>query len=218
MLKKDRVMNAVNLTTQSMESVLIERAVKGDLDAFNQLVLEYQSLVYNHAHALLGDPASAEDAAQESFIKAFQSLRQFRGGSFRAWMLRIVTNTVYDVLRQQKRHPIASLYPETNNGEEIESPQWIEDPSPSLQMMVEQREFTSTLYRMLDELPDVYRSALTLIDLHELDYMEAAQALGVPIGTVKSRLARARMYLKEKLKSRAEIGRNIADASLCLGV
>ncbi len=204
------------MTTQSLEPVLIGKAIQGDLDAFNQLVLEYQSLVYNHAYALLGDPASAEDAAQVSFIKAFQSLHQFRGGSFRAWMLRIVTNTVYDVLRQQKKYPIVSLYPETNDGDEIETPHWLADSAPSPQMVVEQKEFTSALYQILDELPDVYRSVLTLIDLYDLDYLEAANALNVPVGTIKSRLARARLKLKRKLKSRAVVERNMADASLCL--
>jgi RNA polymerase sigma-70 factor (ECF subfamily) len=211
-------MNAVNLTTQSLEPALIGKAIKGDLDAFNQLVLEYQPLVYNHAHALLGDPASAEDAAQVSFIKAFQSLQQFRGGSFRAWMLRIVTNTVYDVLRQQKKYPVVSLNPETNDGDEIETPHWLADSAPSPQKVVEQKEFTSALYQILDELPDVYRSVLTLIDLYDLDYLEAANALNVPVGTIKSRLARARLKLKKKLKSRAEVERNMADASLCLAV
>jgi RNA polymerase sigma-70 factor (ECF subfamily) len=198
-------MNSKNRLYEDEE--LVRSASAGDLDAFNQLVLWYQGLAYNHAQALLGDPALAEDASQESFIKAFQALHTFRGGSFRAWLLRIVTNTCYDLLRRSKKHPLQPLMPEDDNGDEIESPSWIADPSVSVQATVEQQEEEDHLYRMLDELPDVYRSAITLVDLYELDYDEAARALKVPVGTVKSRLARARLQMKEKLRQRAEFFR-----------
>ena len=183
------------------EVLLVKKASNGDLDAFNQLVLEFQSVAYNHAYALLGDPASAEDAAQEGFIKAFQSLTGFRGGSFRGWLLRIVTNSAYDMLRRSRRHPNQPLFPDDDNGDELESPAWLADPAAEVQEMVEQRELSKTIYGKLDELPAVYRSVLTLIDIYELDYTEAAEVLRVPIGTVKSRLARARMQMKGKLRS-----------------
>ena len=179
-------------------------ASKGDLEAFNQLVLSYQDLAYNHAHSILGDPASAEDATQEGFIKAFPGMNTFRGGSFRSWLLRIVTNSAYDWLRRSRRHPMQPLFPENEDGEEIESPLWIVDPAASVQDQVEKNEFSKTIYELLNELPEVFRSVLTLIDINEMDYAEAAEALGVPIGTVKSRLARARLQMQEKLKSRFE--------------
>lgn len=191
-------MNSKNRLYEDEE--LVKSASAGDLDAFNQLVLWYQNLAYNHAQALLGDPSLAEDATQESFIKAFQALNTFRGGSFRAWLLRIVTNTCYDLLRRSKKHPIQPLIPEDDNGDEIESPSWIADPTVSIQATVEQKEAADRLYEMLDELPDVYRSAITLVDLYELDYDEAARALKVPVGTIKSRLARARLQMKVKLQ------------------
>jgi len=197
------------------EKTLIGRASNGDLDAFNQLVIAYQDMAYHHAYTLLGDPASAEDAAQESFIKAFQNIGGFRGGSFRGWLLKIVTNSAYDVLRRSKRHPTQPLFPEDDNGEEIESPTWLADPSTSVQSTVEQNELSRDIYKMLDELPEVYKSALTLIDLYELDYAEAAQTLRVPIGTVKSRLARARMQMKEKLQAGFEYTRS---AKPCVSV
>jgi RNA polymerase sigma-70 factor, ECF subfamily len=185
---------------KDMEELWVQQAVQGDLEAFNQLVLSYQDMAYNHARALLGDPDSAEDAIQDSFIKAFQNLNGFRGGSFRGWLLRIVTNSAYDMLRRSGRRPTQPLFPEDEDGEEIESPAWLADPNASVQETVERDEESKRLYQLLDELPEVYRSVLTLIDLHELDYLEAAQALKVPLGTVKSRLARARSQMQAKLR------------------
>lgn len=197
------MLNSKAQSTASAERVLTERAARGDLDAFNQLVLMYQNLAYNHAHALLGDPALSEDATQESFIKAFENMGGYRGGSFRAWLLKIVTNSAYDLLRRSRRHPTQPLFPEDDEGEEVESPTWLADPAPSVQATVEGNEDAKRLYELIDELPEAYRSVLTLIDIHELDYAEAAQILNVPLGTVKSRLARARLQLKEKLSDQS---------------
>jgi RNA polymerase sigma-70 factor, ECF subfamily len=197
-------MNTLKPSTPFDEETLIHQAMRGDLESFNQLVLRYQDMAYNHAYALLGNPDQAEDAVQESFIKAFQAMKGFRGVSFRGWLLKIVTNSAYDWLRRSQRHPMQPLFPEDENGEEIEYPAWIVDTAASVQEQVEANEFSKTIYELLDELPEVFRSVLTLIDIHELDYAEAAEALGVPIGTVKSRLARARLQMQEKLKSRFE--------------
>jgi RNA polymerase sigma-70 factor, ECF subfamily len=193
-------MKTENQPYQHNEDALAKMASNGDLDAFNQLVLSYQNMAYNLANSLLGDPALADDATQESFIKVFQSMHMFRGGSFRAWLLRIVTNTCYDLLRRSQRHPMQPLIPEDDNGEEMDTPSWLADPAASVQEAVERKEDADQLYRLLDELPDVYRSAITLIDLYELNYSEAATVLKVPVGTVKSRLARARLQVKKKLE------------------
>jgi RNA polymerase sigma-70 factor, ECF subfamily len=209
-------MNSKNQSYQNEEGELVGMASNGDLDAFNQLVLSYQNMAYNHAYALLGDPASADDATQESFIKAFQNLGRFRGGSFRAWLLRIVTNTSYDLLRQSKRRHIQPLFPENEDGDEVESPSWLVDPSASVQAVVEQMEDSTRLYQALDELPEVYRSVITLVDLYELDYGEAATVLKVPLGTVKSRLARARLQMQQKLKGSRDDGRNFTSRQLDL--
>lgn len=182
------------------EENLISLASKGDLDAFNELVLVHQDLAYHHAYALLGDPAMAEDVAQDSFIRAFQHIGGFRGGSFRAWLLKIVTNAVYDMLQQSKRHPMQSLLPEDEHGDEIESSAWLADPTTYVEKIVEQAECSIDLSRLVDELPEVYRTVLTLVDMYELDYAEAAQALQVPIGTVKSCLALARLRLIKSLR------------------
>jgi RNA polymerase sigma-70 factor (ECF subfamily) len=188
---------------QNEEENLVKSARKGDLDAFNQLVLKYQDLAYNHANVLLRDSFLAEDATQEGFIKAFQNINSFRGGSFRAWLMRIVTNTVYDILRKSKRQPTQPLFPENENGEEIESISWLADPNASVQETVELREFASEIYQILDELPEIYRSVLTLINIYEMDYTEVAQSLNIPLGTVKSRITRARLRMMDRVNDKS---------------
>lgn len=193
-------MNLRRPSAQPNAVTLVRQALRGDLEAFNALVLTYQDLAYNQAYALLGDHATAEDAAQESFIRAYQNLGGFRGGSFRAWLLRIVTNTSLDMLRRSRRHPTHPLFPDDDDGEDMESPAWLADPAPSVQAIVEQNELSRHIYKLLDELPEIYRCVIMLIDVYEFDYQEAAQALGIPIGTVKSRLARARFQMTLKLR------------------
>ncbi|HRJ58701.1 MAG TPA: sigma-70 family RNA polymerase sigma factor [Anaerolineales bacterium] len=179
-----------------MDEVWTRRAAEGDLNAFNQLVLKHQDLAYRHALSMLSDGWLAEEVVQESFLKAFQHMPDFRGGSFRAWLMRIVTNTTYDVLRQTSKRPTLPLFPDDDDGEEMEAPRWLADPNT----LVEEGERVKLIYRTLNELQDIYRIALILVDLQDFDYEEAAQALNVPVGTIKSRLARARMQLKEKLQ------------------
>jgi RNA polymerase sigma-70 factor (ECF subfamily) len=193
-------MSTINQAFQITEDTLVKQAMKGSLEAFNKLVLTYQDLAYHQAYFLLGDCALAEDATQESFIKAFQGMKKFRGGSFRAWLLTIVTHSAYDIRRQSKRHPTLPLFPEDDDGDEMESPAWLADSAPSVQNIVEQNELSKILYRKVDELPEAYRSVITLIDLYEFDYKEAASALGIPVGTVKRRLARARLQMASSMR------------------
>ncbi len=111
------------------EAVLIQDALHGDLDAFNRLVLAYQDMVYYQAYRMMGEAQGAEDATQEAFISAFRKLKSYRGGSFKAWLLRIVTNACYDELRRQKRRPTTPLEPLGADEEEIELPTWLADDS-----------------------------------------------------------------------------------------
>src|SRR5512133_875943 len=123
------------------ETSLILEAKHGDLDAFNRLVLAYQDQTYNLAFRLLGEDASAQDATQIAFINAYQAIKSYRGGSFRAWILRILTNVCYDELRRQKRKPTEDLNPvDTETGEEMEDPAWLSDDSQSPAEHVEQQE------------------------------------------------------------------------------
>jgi RNA polymerase sigma-70 factor (ECF subfamily) len=193
------------------ETTWLKQAMAGDLHAFNQLVLHYQNAAYSQAYALLGDSDAAEDAVQESLIKAFQAIHSYRGGSFRSWLLRIVTNSAYDMMRRVRRHPNQSLFPVDENGEEIESVSWLQDPSVSVENAVEQNELSAAIYELLDKLPPAHRSVITLIDINELDYTEAAEVLGVPLGTVKSRLARARLQMQEKLSQYFDRAKNLSD-------
>ncbi len=182
------------------ETALIQEACNGDLDAFNRLVMAYQDIVYNQAYRMMGEPDTAADAAQEAFISAYRSLRSYRGGSFRAWLLRIVTNACYDELRRRRRHPTLSLEPVDEEGDEIESPRWMTDPGEKPEETAERAELAQAIQHCLDGLPDEFRSVVLMIDVQGLDYIEAAQAVGKPLGTVKSRLARARLKLRDCLQ------------------
>jgi RNA polymerase sigma-70 factor (ECF subfamily) len=182
------------------EGALIQSARHGDLEAFNRLVLAYQDMVYNQAYRMMGEPQGAEDATQEAFISAFRKLSSYRGGSFKAWLLRIVTNACYDELRRQKRRPVAPLEPLTAEDEEIDSPRWLADPSESPEEKAERSELNQAIQNCLGGLPDEFRLVVVLVDLQGLDYSEAAVAIGKPLGTVKSRLARARERLRECLQ------------------
>lgn len=182
------------------EAGLIQDAQHGDLDAFNRLVLAYQDMLYNQAYRMMSDPALAEDATQDAFISAYRNLHSYRGGSFKAWLLRIVTNTCYDELRRRKRRPTTPLEPVDEDEEEIESPQWLADPGESPEEATERGELGRALQHCLEDLPDDFRAVVVLVDVQGLDYDEAAQSVGKPLGTVKSRLARARLRLRDCLQ------------------
>ncbi len=182
------------------ELALITSAQRGDLDSFNTLILNYQDMVFNTALRILGDDELAADASQEAFISAFRSISTFRGGSFKAWMLRTVTNACYDELRRQKRRPTIQLEPETEDGEEMDSPRWLADPGMTPEQKAEADDLEHAIQHCLDSLPAEFRAVVVMADIQGLDYTEVAQAARVPLGTIKSRLARARLRLRECLQ------------------
>ena len=182
------------------EAALIDAAQQGDLDSFNRLVLVYQNLLYSQAYRMMGESDAAEDATQDAFITAYRKLHTFRGGSFKAWLLRIVTNLCYDELRRRKRRPTTPLEPLDQDDEEIESPGWLADPGESPEDAAERAELARAIQECLDQLKPDFRAAVVLVDIQGMDYSEAAQALGKPLGTVKSRLARARTRMKNCLQ------------------
>lgn len=186
------------------EPTLILAAQRGDLAAFNALVLAYQALAYSVALRLLGDADWAADATQEAFLSAFAGIRQFRGGSFRAWLLRTVTNACYDLLRQKKRRPTVSLEAGSEEGDST-----LGDVLPAAgdtpAQAAERRALRQHLARCILELPHDQRAVFVLADVHGLSYDEVAQALEVPIGTVKSRLSRARAKLRDALLAQPEL-------------
>ena len=187
------------------EQALITDAQSGNLDAFNTLVLHYQDSVFNTALRILGDEDQAADASQEAFISAFKSISSFRGGSFKAWLMRTVTNACYDELRRQKRRPTTPLEPDTDDGEEMDSPRWLADPNMTPAQQAEADEVEHAIQHCLDNLPLEFKTVVVMADIQGMDYTEVAAAIRAPLGTIKSRLARARLRLRECLQGFAEL-------------
>jgi RNA polymerase sigma-70 factor (ECF subfamily) len=168
--------------------------------------LAYQEQAFNLALRFLGDSDAAEDATQISFINAYQKIRSFHGGSFRAWLLRIVTNNCYDELRRRKRKPSQSLEAvDPQSEEEIEDPIWLADNSDLPEDQLAQKELQAVIQRCIENLPENFKTVVLLVDVNGMDYKESAQAASIPVGTVRSRLARARQRLQECLQTAWEL-------------
>jgi len=186
------------------EKAFILAAQKGDISAFNQLVRAYQTLIYRTAYRVLGEGAAAEDATQDAFVSAYRHIRAYHGGSFKAWLLRIVTNACYDQLRVKQRRPTASL------DAMLVDP---DNPAPgadraapeSPQEFAERQELGAAIQRGLATLPPDQRVTLVLADIEGFNYDEVAEATGTNLGTVKSRLSRARMALRAFLVGQEEL-------------
>lgn len=187
------------------ELTLIRSAQTGDLDAFNSLVLVHQSTVFNTALRILNDEELAADVTQEAFLSAFKGLNTFRGGSFKAWLLRTVTNACYDELRRKKRRPTTPLEPEGSDGDDMDTPRWLADPALSPERQLEVDELEHAIQHCLENLPLEFRTVVVMADIQGLDYSEVAVAARAPLGTIKSRLARARLRLRECLQGFREL-------------
>lgn len=185
------------------EAAWIARAQRGDLDAFNALVLLHQDGVYTLAMRILGDPAGAADAAQETFITAYRRFNTYRGGSLRAWLLRIATNQCYDALRYRKRRPVVPF--EDLPGGDSDDGAPLPDPALSPEQHTLQRETREALQRCLAALNADQRTALVLSDVEAMDYQEIADTVGVQVGTVKSRISRARAAMRDCLRAVPEL-------------
>lgn len=182
---------------------LIEQAKSGDVSAYNTLVLNYQDSVYNVALRILGDTDSAADASQEAFISAYKALGRFRGGSFKSWIMRIVTNACYDELRRRKRRRQSSLDEITEENES--SDVLISQNSPQPEAHRSASELLQAVEECLEQLPDEQRTAAVLCDVEGYDYAEIAGILSISLGTVKSRLSRARAKLRDCLQGFGEL-------------
>jgi len=185
------------------ETHLIKQAQKGDVGAYNTLVLHYQNDVYNVAYRIMGEPAAAADASQEAFISAYKALRRFRGGSFKSWLLRIVTNACYDELRRRKRRPQSSLDQIVENYES--TPLLVSESEMGPEESRQWTEMVEAISRCLDDLPDEQRVVTVLRDVEGYDYSEIAEIMASTLGTVKSRLSRARAKLRECLQGFGEL-------------
>ena len=191
------------MTTSTIEeNAIIAQAVAGDLAAFNQLVLLYQNLAYSVAYRTLQDDAAAADVVQESFIKAYRAIGAFQGGSFKSWIIRIVANTCYDVLRSRQRKVTDSLDDLVENDEYAP---YLEDSTADPVAHVEQMELSALIERSFAALPPDQRLVLTLCDVHGYSYEEIAEITNIPMGTVKSRINRARTRVRDYLLQRPEL-------------
>src|SRR6188472_4280694 len=182
------------------EAAVIARAVEGDRTAFAQLMEHYQSACYGLAWRLLGDADHAADATQDAFIHAYRAIATYRGGVFRSWLLRITANASYDILRRAQRRPTTEL-PDPDAGE----PELPDEAAPSPIAEAARAE----LYRHLDAalrlLPPDQRYAVVLCDVYGMDYGEVAEATASALGTVKSRIHRGRLRLRELMAEHREL-------------
>ena len=197
---------ADSLSLESAEEARqLDAARRGDLAAFNWLVLHYQTRVYNLCYRMLSDPDAAADATQDAFLSAYKAIGRFKGEQFRTWLMRIATNGCLDVLRSRKRRPTTSLDSHSfdADGDDID-PLPIADIDPSIdpESSALRAEVATTIQRGLDTLPDEQRIALVLVDVQGLSYDEAALVSGANIGTVKSRINRARARMRDYLRER----------------
>lgn len=183
------------------EQELISRSQSGDIQAFNDLVELYQRQVYNLALRMLGSAETAEDATQDTFVSAYRAIAGFRGGSFKAWILRIAANSCRDKLRVSRRASIVSL---DNLMEEV-GDFIADDKTESPEDYAQRRELGRLLDGSLARLPEDQRLVVVLSDIQGLTYEEIAQVIGISLGTVKSRLSRARLRLRELLLQRREL-------------
>jgi RNA polymerase sigma-70 factor (ECF subfamily) len=180
----------------------VERALDGDLEAFNQLVVEYQRLAYSVAYRVLQDQDAAADAVQESFIKAYRALNSFRGGSFKSWLLRIVVNSCYDMLRSRKRRDTDSI---DDDALDQDYASHMVDATEGPHAYAERMELSRHIEQGIAQLPPDQRLVLTLCDIHGYAYEEISEITGVPMGTVKSRISRGRGKLRDYLLENPEL-------------
>jgi RNA polymerase sigma-70 factor, ECF subfamily len=184
------------------DRALVEQALAGELAAFNRLVELYQDYLLAMTLRIVRDRETAEDAVQEAFFSAYRNLQRFSGSSFRAWLTRIALNASKDLLRKRKRRP-ADPYPEWED--DTWQPPAPESEGPEQVALVTQQR--QALARAMQEVTDDQRTAIVLYDVQGYDYAEIAQLTGVSVGTVKSRIHRGRLTLRERLGSAMELFR-----------
>lgn len=184
------------------EQEAIACALKGDLDAFNQLVLKYQQMAYSVAYRMLHNEGAAADTVQESFLKAYRALHSFQGGNFKSWLMRIVVNSCYDLLRVQQREQTDSL--DDGSVDSDYAPHLV-DHSEGPEAYAERMELTHYIELGIRALPPDQRTVLILCDVQGYSYEEIAEITGFPMGTVKSRISRARTKLRDFLLQKPEL-------------
>lgn len=184
---------------RDVDQALVERVQKGDKKAFDLLVLKYQQKVANLISRYIRDPAEVLDVTQEAFIKAYRALPKFRGDSaFYTWLYRVAINTAKNHLAAQARRPPQDDI-EAETAEQMDMGTRLKEQDTPERLAL-QDEIARTIRQAVEELPDELRTAITLRELDGLSYEEIAQAMDCPIGTVRSRIFRAREAIDKKLK------------------
>lgn len=183
------------------EQELIAKAQSGDMEAFNELVEKYQRLLYNIALRMVYDAAIAEDITQDAFLSAYKGISKFRGGSFKAWLIRITTNCCHDHFRSAKRSRSISLDAMLLEG----SPFILTDESELPEDHATRKEMGRVISQGLALLPEDQRLVVVLCDIQDMSYEEVAEAAGCSLGTVKSRLHRGRTRLRDFLRDQREL-------------
>lgn len=185
------------------DDILVQKCKKGDLDAFDELVKRYENKVFTVAYRFVGNYADANDLAQETFIRVYQALPSFRGeSSFATWLYRIAANVCRDELRRQHRQKKVSL------DEMMSQPGGgisLADNSLSPEESLEKNELQQAVQQFLNTLSDEHRLILVMREIQGLSYDEIAVSLDCSLGTVKSRLNRARQALKQKMLGAREL-------------
>jgi RNA polymerase sigma-70 factor, ECF subfamily len=184
------------------EQEVIARALNGELDAFNQLVLKYQQMAYSVAYRMLHNEGAAADTVQESFLKAYRALPSFHGGNFKSWLMRIVVNSCYDLLRVRQREQTDSL---DDRPVDLDYAPHLVDHSEGPEAYAERMELTHQIELGIRALPPDQRTVLVLCDVQGYSYEEIAEITGFPMGTVKSRISRARTKLRDFLLEKPEL-------------
>lgn len=182
------------------DHALMGRARDGDLDAFNVLVLRYQDFLFGLVVRMLGQREAANDVVQEAFISAYRHLGAFKGGAVRGWLARIALNAATDVLRERKRRP-TEPYPEWQDDDW--QPPAGTDADPEREAL--RRVRGTALARALADIGEDQRRAIVLFDVEGFDYAEIAHLTGVSLGTVKSRIHRGRLALRDLLVDELEL-------------
>jgi RNA polymerase sigma-70 factor (ECF subfamily) len=187
----------------SADEDLIKKSQEGDQWAFEQLIIKYEKKIYTIAYRMMGNHEDASDLAQEAFIKVFRSIRSFRGdASFSTWLYHVVANVCRDQLRKQKVKVSSLDEPVAYEGEQLEKQLLDSGKSPAEKL--EEKELKAYLQKLINQLPGEYRLVLVLREFMDFSYEEIARELDITMGTVKSRLNRARALLKSKLLAEQE--------------
>ena len=187
------------------DALLIKRFQDGDHSAFDSLITKHQARAYQYAYRLARDSEEASDVVAEAFVRVYKALCNFKGESaFTTWLYRILTNCYLDMRKKEKSRPSTSLEAALQT-EDGELERQIEDPHRTPHEEAERNERERTIGAAVKRLPEYQRAMIMMYHVEMLSYEEIAQTLSLPIGTVKSRLNRARLSLRDLLKTEDEM-------------